>query len=124
MYGDVEAVLVAFLTPMSELKGVGVRMVEATQLPFCLITRVSGGDDYVTDRAVVDVEVFAADRTSSFNVARDVHAQMLTLRHTTVAGVLIDYVDVINGPAWMDYGDELLQRHLMSYRIESRAPRH
>lgn len=123
MYGDVEALVIAWLGEVSQLNGVAVKMPESPALPFALVTRTSGADDYVTDRAVVDVEVFAADRTSSYNVAAIVHAAMLTLRGKTAAGMRADYVDVITGPAWMDYGDELLQRHLMSYRIESRAPR-
>lgn len=124
MYGDVEAVLVTFLSAVPGIAAAAVKMPEKPPLPFVLITRISGGDDYVTDRAVVDVEVFTADRTTSSDMARTIHGQMLTLRHMTVGGVLVDYVDVLTGPTWMDYGDELLQRHLMSYRIESRAPRH
>lgn len=120
-YPDVEALLVSYLSQLSQLRDISVRMPNSPALPFGLVTRVSGSDDYVTDRPVVDVEVFDADRTTSYTVAAAVHEHMLKLRRARVDGSLVDHVEVITGPRWVDYQDEGLQRHLASYRIEFRA---
>lgn len=117
---DVEDTLIAYL---STIPGVGALSVEMPNLPvtpFVLITRVSGGDDYLTDHPTVDVEVFHADRTTSSDYARLVHDRMLDLRHTVVNGRGIDDVETVTGPHWLNWGDENMQRHLASYIIHIR----
>lgn len=123
MYANAEAVVVAHLTPTPGIAGVSVELPQPvlTQLPFVLVTRVSGGDNYVTDQATVDVDVFNTTRALASVTARIVHARMMALRHTSVNGVLIDNVETITGPSWLNYEDENLQRYLMTYVIESRV---
>jgi hypothetical protein len=123
VFADVEALLVGYLTPIPGVVGVSVELPHAalSMLPFVLVTRVSGGDNYITDSATVDVECFHSSRFLASEIARTVHAAMMLLRHTAVAGVLVDYVETITGPQWIDYDDENLQRYLASYLIESRV---
>jgi hypothetical protein len=123
MYADVEALLVAYLTPLTGIRGVSVDLPAdvLARLPFVQVNRVSGGDDYITDSATVDVDCFAATRVSASAVARTVHAAMMRLRHTAVAGVLVDSVETISGPQWINYEDENLQRYVATYLVESRV---
>lgn len=123
MYANAEAVVVAYLLPTPGIAGVSVELPRdvLTQLPFILITRVSGGDNYVTDQATVDVDVFNTTRALTAVTARIVHARMMGLRHTSVNGVLVDNVETVTGPSWLNYQDENLQRYIMSYVIESRV---
>lgn len=123
MYADVEALLVAYLTPTPGVRGVSVELPQdvLTQLPWILVNRVSGGDDYITDTATVDVESFHDNRGDARTLARTVHALMMRLRHTAVNGVLVDSVETITGPQWINYDDENLKRYVASYLVESRV---
>lgn len=123
MYADVEALLVAYLAPTPGVRGASVDLPQDVlqRLPFIQINRVSGGDNYITDEATVDVESFASTRTAASAVARTVHAAMMKLRHTSVGGVLVDSVETITGPMWINYQDENLQRYVATYLVESRV---
>jgi hypothetical protein len=119
-YVDVEDLLIGYLSDIPGIGDIGVEMPNLPSTPFVLVTRVSGGDDYLTDHATVDIEVFHASRTTSSDFARLIHTKMLHLRRTVVSGRGVDAVDVEQGPHWLNWGDENLQRHLMSYVIHSR----
>lgn len=123
MYADVEELLVIYLAPVPGVRGVAVELPHdvLTRLPFIKVTRVSGGDDYLTDSATVDVDVFHATRAQASALARTVHARMMHLRHTAVNGVLVDSVETVNGPQWISYEDENLQRYVSTYLVESRV---
>lgn len=123
MYANAEAVLIAYLAPTPGIAGVSVELPQQvlTQLPFVLVTRVSGSDNYITDSATVDVDVFNSTRALAAVTARIIHARMMGLRHTAVNGVLVDNVETITGPSWLNYEDENLQRYVMSYIVESRV---
>lgn len=123
MFADVEALLVIYLAPVDGVRGVSVDLPQNVlqRLPFIKVTRVSGGDNYLTDSAMVDVECFHATRTQASAVARTVHARMMRLRHTAVNGVLVDSVETVTGPQWINYEDENLQRYVSTYLVESRV---
>ncbi|HEX5119852.1 MAG TPA: hypothetical protein VFW65_32095 [Pseudonocardiaceae bacterium] len=124
MYADVEALLVAYLTAaIPGVQGVAVDLPQdvLARLPFVQVNRVGGGDDYVTDTATVDVDTFHATRANASDVARTVHAAMMRLRHTAVAGVLVDSVETVTGPLWITYDDENLERYVATYLVETRV---
>lgn len=122
MYADAEGTVIAYLQDTPGVMGVSVDLPHdvLTRLPFVLVTRAGGGDNYVTDEATVDIDVFNTTRATANTMARAIHARMMRLRHTSVGGVLIDSVETVTGPMWLNYEDENLQRYLMSYIIESR----
>lgn len=122
MFADVEQLLVTYVGLLTDLPNVSVRMPTSPPTPFVLVERVVGGDDYITDSPTVDLAVFHPDRTVASGLAQELHAHMLRLRHTVVGGVLVDGLDTVRGPAWLDYQDENLQRYLMSYVVHLRAP--
>jgi len=119
-FADVEAVLVTFLSSVPGVADVSVEMSNQPSLPFVRVSRVTGGDDYITDRPVIYVETFAADRQTSSDIARRIDQKMHHLRHTVVGGVLIDHCETINGPFWSNYQDENMERHIASYTVHSR----
>jgi hypothetical protein len=98
-------------------------------LPFYLITRLTGGDDNVTDSAAVSIHAFSTTRTSASSNARLMHARMKKL--TPLVPILmsdgsyasVDYVTVIETPTWRDYADKQVQRYCGRYRIEVRCNR-
>jgi hypothetical protein len=124
MYADAEAVVVAYLTAsVPGLAGVSVELPNDvnSNVPFVQVTRVGGSDDYVTDSAIIDLDVFGLTRVQASDASRLVHNAMMRLRHTAVNGVLIDLVETQTGPMWVNWGDENLERYVMSYRIDSRV---
>lgn len=124
MFADVEAAVVAYLpVQVPSLVGVSVELPNdlKTRVPFALVTRVGGSDDYITDTALVDVDVFGTTRVQALEAARAVHNAMMHLRHSSVNGVLIDLVETETGPSWVNWADENVQRYVMSYRIDSRV---
>lgn len=123
MYADVEQVLVAYLPASipSLTAAVETPNTLLQSLPFVQVTRIGGGDDYITDSALVDLDIFSTSRANASATARLVHNAMMHLRHTAVGGVLIDHVETISGPFWVNYQDENVQRYVSSYLIESRV---
>jgi hypothetical protein len=123
MYANAEAAVVGYLAPTPGVAGVSVELPLQllTQLPFVLVTRVSGADNYITDSATVDLDVFNTTRALAAVTARIIHGRMMRLRHTSVNGVLVDNVETITGPSWLNYQDENVQRYVMSYIVESRV---
>lgn len=123
MYADVEALLVTYLASVPDVTGVAVDLPAnvLTRLPFIQVNRVGGSDDYITDSATVDIDVFHSTRGAASALARIVHATMMRLRHTAVNGVLVDSVETVTGPQWIDYQDENLQRYVATYQIDSRV---
>lgn len=124
MFADVEQVLVAFLpAAVPSLAGVSVETPNPLleTLPFVQVTRIGGSDDYLTDSAIVDLDIFDTTRANASATARLVHDAMMHLRHTAVGGVLIDHVETETGPMWVNYQDENVQRYVCSYLIQSRV---
>ncbi|WP_329356969.1 hypothetical protein [Streptomyces anulatus] len=82
-----------------------------------------GGDDGVTDTALVDVDTFAATRTAMWDLARDVRAALLAAAGTHVPGarVVIDTVETTSRPAPVSYGNPAIRRAVATYALTSRA---
>jgi hypothetical protein len=123
---DHEEMLVGYLQPISP-GNVSAEMPNDPDLPFVLVTRLSGGDDRITEFAIMEISVFHNSRSSASSSARSMHSMMLNLKPSTLglaAGgvpVRIDRVSTIHGPSWMDYRDENLRQYTARYVIESRV---
>lgn len=88
------------------------------RLPFARVARVAGADDGVTDFAVVDVDVFAADRQTGYDAAEDIRARLLKSPHD-VNGVILDSVYTETAPIRVPWDGEVI-RHLATYRVSAR----
>lgn len=82
-----------------------------------------GGDDRVTDTALVDIDVFAGTRTGMWDLARDTRAALLAAagQHVPGARVVIDSVDTAQRPAPVPYGTPAIRRAVATYALASRA---
>lgn len=126
MFIDTEELVVAYLQPLNP-GSVAVEMPPLPVLPFVLVSRVAGGDDRITDRGMVQVEVFHSSRDGANSVARQMH--YLIQQWTPKVGVtlpstgrmvFIDRIETVQGPHYQDYGDENLKRYLARYEVVSR----
>lgn len=123
---DAEELVVSYLAQF--FPNVSVTMPAEPPLPFYLVTRISGGDDMVTDYATVSVHAFASDRTAASDAARAMHDKMRNLNarigipvSNGTAGV--DRVETKETPAWRDYDDANLQRYVGRYGLDLRLKR-
>lgn len=93
------------------------------------VLRVGGRDDGITDRALVDVSVFAPTYTQARTVAEQVRQRMLAAGGTKVptasrpAGVLIDRCGTASGPTEIPYDNPDLRRKPATYQVDLRRPR-
>jgi len=79
---DVEDIVIAYLAGFGLVPDghVAARIPENMVLPWVLVTRVAGGDDWIVDYATVQVDSFHGDQTAASTLARAVHHQMRQLR--------------------------------------------
>jgi hypothetical protein len=117
---DVEAELVAWLKAQ-----LAVRVV--TDLPANLegaapvvqIARVGGDDDGIRlDRAIVDVDVFAATRPASSQLMTRTRVALLTqLRGVVTSGATFTSARTISAPSWRPYENNNLRRFGATFEI-------
>jgi hypothetical protein len=130
MWADIEDTTVAYLrdlfAPGSCRAG---EMPTNPTYPFCLVTRVAGDDDKVTDYPSVDVDLFdlKGNYTSLSTLSRRVHERMVkwsnkvTVVLDTGERVRIDRCLTAQAPILEDYDDDSLVRMVGRYRLENRA---
>jgi hypothetical protein len=122
MWPDVEALLVSALAGVGGARRVGTNTPAdlASWLPMIQVGRVGGADDRLSDYPHVDVDCFAASRYAAGTLAGTVRSAVLALRHTDVGGVLVDDVETLTGPMWVDYADPTIWRYLLTFEITLR----
>lgn len=124
-FADAEAVFLAGMATVDGLARVVTRLPAAERLvealPLVRVQRVGGADDRLTDTARLDLDTFAADYDSASALARAVHTAALALAHTVVSGVLIDTVETVSGPMWVDYENQDVQRFVATYEAAVRV---
>ncbi|WP_037576805.1 phage tail termination protein [Phaeacidiphilus oryzae] len=119
---DVEELLIAWL---GEQLGTGVVVTTelgndlADQLPTIQVTRTTGTDDgFRLDRAVVDIDAYAADRVAASNLAARIHGLMHTvLRGSTQPTAVVGSVVTVSSPSWRPYTNTLVRRVGATYAI-------
>ncbi len=91
------------------------------ELPTIQINVVGGDDDgFRLDRALVDIDVYAATRAEAIALAQVVHAFVLTeLRGSTTATAVIGRTGTITRPAVRPYENTALRRVGGTYEIHS-----
>lgn len=121
-FPDVERALLDLIAPLlgsAEQTGTETPADLQQRLPFGRVTRVGGPDDGISDRAVVDVDVFAATRSQAYDIAESVRQLLLAAPHA-VAGVVLDSVGTIVGPRELPWADENVRRWSATYRAVAR----
>lgn len=120
---DVEVLLIAWLVARLD-ESVTVRAELDNnlldELPTVQVARVPGGGDdgFRLDRALVDVDVYAADRMSATALAAEVRGLLLgSLRGSTTDTAVVGRVGTITPPALRPYENTALRRVGATYEI-------
>jgi hypothetical protein len=125
-YPDVEAKMAAALEQFVVAGRVGTETPAdlAQKLPFIRVTRRGGSDNGVTDRARIDVEVFAATRAIGYPLIEKIRQHLIQ----TSAYRADDPFDVVRcdvGPQELPWGDgRTVRRWTTSYSVSSRRARY
>lgn len=124
---DAEALLADYLETATSIR-TGTALPEKLEeaLPICRVTGIGGTDDRITDRVRVTVESFAALRTDAHDQAEAARMLMLALAHTQLrdaggSGWVIDTVETLSRPTWIDYANDHVQRFIATYELTSRV---
>lgn len=128
-FPDMEVALIAWLratfTQLQTTGGVthvGSTAVaeDPTQFPFVRIGQISGGiDDRITDRPLLDIEVFSPDRNVCKNLSEAIRARLLGYPHR-VNGVVIDRVSTVISPWRAPWEDPAIHRYMATYQFSAR----
>jgi hypothetical protein len=128
---DVEDFVIAYLNTQSIPATISTRMPPQLSLPFVLVQRVAGGDDWIIDSATVSVHSFGADQTSASDTARTVHHAMRQLHSKTAVTVdgaawRVNRVSVEQTPIYLEYqesgGGAVSDRYVGRYVLDIRLP--
>jgi hypothetical protein len=123
---DSEEILIAWLEP---LRRTGNSRVSGDPLPFTIVTQVGGTEnaDEGTAAPIVSVHTLVdktLGRLVAKNEARLTHKRVLRLSQhcdpvTLSDGrtVGVDYVDVVESPLWLAYGDDQILRKVGRYEL-------
>ena len=125
----------AYLGPLNIVPAgqLSARMTDQPVLPFILVQRVAGDDDYLVDYATLSVHSFNVDQTSASDIARTVHHAMRQLRGKTPVTMPDNYVVIPYGPCKTEQtpiyvpwepsgGGAVMSRYVARYRINLRLP--
>lgn len=86
---------------------------------FIRVTLVTGRDDRITDRSVVDIDVFASSRAVAYAWAKDIRSRLTGGPHRAGSGI-IDRVVTEEKPRRLPWSDENVRRFGSTYRISAR----
>jgi len=122
VFADIEALVVGYLENTTGTRTVTTlpTLLEAG-MPIYRVTVVGGVDDTITDRVRLTVESFAATRAASYDLAETGRQALHTMAHTLVSGWLIDTVETVARPTWIDYANDHVQRFIAMYEVSSRV---
>jgi hypothetical protein len=127
-FPDIEVAVMAWLrATFPELETVnGVSHVgstavaeDPTQYPFVRVGKIGGNDDLITDRPLVDIEVFDRSRMVSYTLSEAIRARLLGFPHR-VNGVVIDRVGTVVSPWRAPWEDSGIHRYLATYQFSAR----
>ncbi|MFI8942763.1 hypothetical protein [Streptomyces syringium] len=91
-----------------------------SELPTVQVERVPAGDDdgLRLDRALMDVNVYAATRSEAATLSAQVRGLLLTvLRGSTAGGGVVTSVSTLSAPGWRPYENTGLRRYGATYEL-------
>ncbi len=121
-FADLESLVVTYLEANTATRAVTTlpTLLEAA-MPIYRVTGIGGVDDKISDRVRLNVESFAALRATSYDMAEIARQAMRSMAHTLVSGWLIDTVETLSRPTWIDYQNDHVQRFIATYEITTRV---
>jgi hypothetical protein len=121
-FADIEALAVAYLRSALDVR-VSTELpakLEAS-LPMLRVTRGPGSDDKLNDRPLLDVEAFAADRAGMWSLADRARVALHDLAGRKALGRLVDTVETVTTPTFVDYENPAVRRAVATYRLVLRT---
>lgn len=128
MFPDIEILVIAYLKAQTGKKVVtdlptGDAL--TTALPVIRVTRTAGEDrDYKLDHPIIDVDVFAANRSEASALSRqvlDLLRNHLPYEGSVQPAGVVTSVDTVVGPRWLPDSNTNLRRFQASYEISVHA---
>lgn len=132
---DVEDFVIAYLAPLGIVPAaqISARMTPEPKLPFVLVQRVAGGDDYIVDHPTISIHSFGPGQTAASDTARAIHHAMRQLRPQTVVtmpdgSTVAPYSACLTEqtPIYLQWesggGGAVMDRYVARYRINLRLP--
>lgn len=91
-------------------------------LPFVAVSKIDGNDDAVTDRSVLDIDVWDETRNDALGLAERIRARLIRYPHRVGEGsvVIIDFVLTETAPRRLPWADEGIHRFGSTFRISAR----
>lgn len=117
---DIEIELVAWLGAELQVRVLTELPATLTDiLPVLLVQRVGGDDDtFRLDRALVDVDAYAATRAEAAALAGSARGRLVAaLRGTSTDSAVFGRVSTVQAPAWRPYENPGLRRIGATYEI-------
>ena len=121
-FADLESLVVARLEAVTGIRAVTElpNLLEAA-MPIYRVTGIGGVDDKITDRVRLTVESFAVLRADSYDMSETARQTLHTMAHTVSSGWLVDAVETLTRPTWIDYANEHVQRFIATYQVDTRV---
>ena len=91
----------------------------ATRARYIRVHRFGGADDGLTDLSVVDIDVFAPNRTDAITTAEAVRDRLLDGPHH-VDGAVLDQVTTSTAPREIPWSGGDVRRWAATYRVSAR----
>lgn len=85
---------------------------------FLRVGVVDSSDDGITQRVLVDIEIFAASRAVAYALAEQIRGIMLSRREFD--GMLVDQARTVSGPKRVPWDNNNIRRFLVTSRISTR----
>lgn len=122
-FPDPEDLVCTYLNPLCP-GNVRPKMPNGASLPFIVVRCTTTPSDGLTAYASVQLEFFQSDYSAAKDLAREGHSLMLDIKSAPInvngTPVSIDRLQFGDGPIWVDYGDENLQRFVCRYQLDTR----
>ena len=90
-----------------------------TKLPFVRLADIGGNDDRITDRPLIDVDVFHQSFAQVETLARGIQAHLLSGPHWA-GGILLDRVRTAMRPHPIPWDSDEVSRMYASYSLSAR----
>lgn len=117
-FPDVERILGDLLVDLGTV-GSETNIDLQSNLPYIRVRRIGGPDDRFTDKARVDVDVYATDATAAKALSETIRQRLISGPSLTAHGV-IDQAWTESGPQTAPADDQNIRRVITTYRISMR----
>jgi hypothetical protein len=117
---DVELMLTTYIrTRQGCTAAVDVPANLVAAVPVAVVRRIAGADTILTlDQAVVDVDVYAADRAAARLLSDQIRSDFrLHLSGYVFGGGVVAKVETSSGPVWVPYDNTNVRRYTATYRV-------